>query len=517
MSQSDCREECYYLLELAARIEKDIPAFSDEIRHWRQEVLEVLDLPELDNLVVEKRLRDLSLHLRTKWVRFAQRNTDDYLRSPPHLLNTGLASGQVFGFPYDRWCQPDHLEKRCSQLRQCPKGWQADHVLFNSGMAGISAIIQSLRVLLPDYFPDKITLHAFAGLFEFGRLFRILKSPAFEAGMFKGEGRFLQSVAHGESDVVLVEPVANRHDLASLDWNAFVAAWRVRPKDKPGILILDSSMVVQNFSVKKLLEFMGPIKPRLVIDFRSAQKMDQAGLELSSGGIVSVFSPQDGEAHIIANRLRLVRMTFGGNLFFDQIAVLDVPWFLDKDTLKRHCEAVYAHNAYVAKKLKVSGGIIAKIVHPVLKELPPGAIKVSPILKCYLMPCSRLDKDLLRRVLNFEAQRRNLRFLSGSSFGFRGHRFEMGIGESDDAPSFRIAMGARRGPSIDGVIRLVNELAQIKTFAELRQRYPEQARDQVLANLSTILRDRREEAALSHLEDDEIDPKSSQEIDSHKQ
>ncbi len=86
-------------------------------------------------------------------------------------------------------------------------------------------------------------------------------------------------------------------------------------------------------------------------------------------------------------------------------------------------------------------------------------------------------RAFMRTVLEFEAHARKLSFVPGSSFGFRGHRFEMGFSGDLKHTTLRIAMGARVGPSVDGIIKLFQDLAVYKDFAALRQAYPQLAKD----------------------------------------
>ena len=83
------------------------------------------------------------------------------------------------------------------------------------------------------------------------------------------------------------------------------------------------------------------------------------------------------------------------------------------------------------------------------------------------------DRALLRMILEVESRNRNLSFVSGSSFGFRSHRFEMGFVQGDKYSALRIAMGSRTGPSFYGVIDLFKHLSTFKDFKALKKAYPE--------------------------------------------
>ncbi|MBL8782524.1 MAG: hypothetical protein JNL06_16425, partial [Alphaproteobacteria bacterium] len=57
-------------------------------------------------------------------------------------------------------------------------------------------------------------------------------------------------------------------------------------------------------------------------------------------------------------------------------------------------------------------------------------------------------------------------------FGFRLHRFETVIPDKDmGEPYLRIAMGARPGPSLHGVVDLMREVAAAPDLESLAARY----------------------------------------------
>jgi len=86
-------------------------------------------------------------------------------------------------------------------------------------------------------------------------------------------------------------------------------------------------------------------------------------------------------------------------------------------------------------------------------------------------------------------------FQAGASFGLRHHRCEIIQLSADDRPDgqaqgfFKMAMGARRGPSLDGIILLMQELASFSNFEALKHAYPQIKPEKELAgfpDLTTI-------------------------------
>jgi hypothetical protein len=83
----------------------------------------------------------------------------------------------------------------------------------------------------------------------------------------------------------------------------------------------------------------------------------------------------------------------------------------------------------------------------------------------------------LEAILEEEARNRRIQFDHGGSFGFRLHRFEAVIpDEHMGEPYLRIAMGARSGPSLHGVIDLMRDIAAEPDMKALESRFQEPAR-----------------------------------------
>jgi len=74
--------------------------------------------------------------------------------------------------------------------------------------------------------------------------------------------------------------------------------------------------------------------------------------------------------------------------------------------------------------------------------------------------------DVLEQHLTREAERRDLQFELGGSFGFRGHRFEVVRPETGEEPFLRVALGCRAGWSCDEIVALMTEVARASSVAE---------------------------------------------------
>lgn len=504
------RREAEQLLALADAIDACLPEHRGLfLKPWRAKVQSVLSNPELETLQGENRLEALSLELRNLWLRYAHDNSAKLMMSPPHPEQKYLPDMTRIGYPYDRWLKPEILEQRLSDESAVPQGWSKTSVAFSSGMAAITSVLLHHRASASRYWPGvgtRLGIHWFGGYFEITRVLRLICDSTFQGRHHADQATLNAVVAKGLGDIVMIEPVAANLDLHVFDLDAFIHAWRQSiTTDKsdtprrPRIIVIDSSLVADTFPVHRLCEELGakelgPDGPALVIDVRSGLKLDQQGLELSNVGLVTIYAHEHArfgktgriDLEDIADNLRLVRTSFGASLSGDEYAALSAPFFLNPASRTSHAQAVFANNAHFAAKvndvLRPDTGLIRSVIHPSLKaslkankDIPWA---VSPFVNITYSGAgegiegSDLTRKFFNTVLKLEARNRELTFQSGSSFGFRAHRFEMGFVRGHKYDSLRVAIGARPGPSLDGVIDLFHHFASFDDMDALRAAYP---------------------------------------------
>jgi hypothetical protein len=213
-----------------------------------------------------------------------------------------------------------------------------------------------------------------------------------------------------------------------------------------------------------------------VIQISSGLKLDQAGLELANAGMLSIYVPErDGNAPALeafATHVRTVRRLAGTALTLDAIALLDVPFFLDPAAFYEYTAAVFEHNAALARALP-EGGIFERIVHPARRADASMPWAVAPFVMGHLADDRIETARAIEAIVDAEARRRGLAFARGGSFGFRSHRFEaIELAGGRRNALFKIALGARDGPSRAGITSLLREVATMPDLATLRERWP---------------------------------------------
>lgn len=458
------------LLFMAERIEAAAIRSVPGLDQWRNEMDTLLALPAFGSLGSEHALERLSRDLRALWLRYAQSATDRCLRSPAadqQPAVTGTGTPLVFG--YERELEPLALEERCAAFFDTPPGWAASHLLFSSGQATLSTILQSsLQIHKADGGEQLHLLHV-GGYFETQELLTLFEAGSLRHSRLDSPSAEALAEHLAETDVLLAEVAYCNGALHLLDLAALARAWR-QSRRKPRIVVFDITLSATRFPLDFLLGMLsGPHAP-VVVAMRSALKLDQGGLELANAGICSIYVPDGANpAHAdLPETLRKIRKLTGASIGLQDMAALEAPWFLDRLYTTRYCDAVFSHNRRLALAFEPAGGLFASLSHPALTAQDSPWCE-APFCVLTLNDPTPENYQRLQAVIEEEAAARQLAFSVGGSFGFRGHRFEAIVPDLPGSPSFlRVALGARGGPSLTGIIALLNELAACNTLDDFR-------------------------------------------------
>ena len=491
-STSPCKAECKHLIALANALAAVLKTSSFP-GTWRARADALLRSTHLETLEGEQALEHLALDLRRRWLHETHSGSGAYMMSPPHGQKKHLPNTARIGYPYDRWLKPRWLELRLNAHRPAPEGWASRSLLFANGMAAITTVLQVYRAFAPRMWPKDggkkpLSLHWFGGYFEIIKALQLICDNRFQGRKHVQQRTLHDVVEHGNADVILIEPVAADFDLEVFDLEAFIAAWKRRRTKRPCTIIVDASLSGSTFPLETLCKELHADPPALVIHIRSGLKLDQEGLELANVGLLTIWAPDhDGPDSLerldqVEHSLQVARTTLGASLSQDEYAALSASFFLDRQSLTNHASAVFDNNRKLAHTLakalkqkdgKQTGGLLTHVAHPCLAPGSDRSWAEAPFVNIGYRPDNASSRAFLRAVLEFEASTRKLCLQSGSSFGFRAHRFEMGFARGLKHKTLRVAMGARKGPSCDGVIALFEELAAYPDFAALRKAYPQ--------------------------------------------
>ncbi len=471
-----CKQECEQLLTLINALPSNSPEQEAALKNLRSRMLDLMSDPEIETLPGEQTLDEVTNQLRQLWMWIAHQFSDPHFKSPPQPNVTRLPSGQTINYSYERNIEPDILEKRVAAYRPVPPGWHADHVLFSSGMAGLATFLQSYLSMVRPTSQAPLKLVMWGGYFETHALLELLSHDAFSCCRTKTQASLWNTIVQGDADVLLLEPVSYDWDMEVLDLQKLVSLGWQRQTKKAKVIVIDTTLVGESIPRQQLFTDLAGSPPTLFVQLSSGLKLDQQGLEFSNVGIVSIYTfeqeNRNPKASQFAQYLRSIRQIVGSGLSMDEIALLDVPFFLDRKSMSEYAKAVFLNNAQLAQSIKIEGGIFSRISHPSLSWKADLPWAHAPFVILHLAEDTLVNHSLLLSVVDYEARRRGLSLTPGGSFGFRNHRFEVILPRlSDKGGLFKVAMGARNGPSRNGVIELLNELAGYSDFAALHAGY----------------------------------------------
>jgi hypothetical protein len=465
-----CEVERLALQELGESLESNFPALGPSIRVWLTAVRE-LDDAACTTFSPEAALASLAWDLRRRWLRFAHETADAQIKSPIRSAAMSTPSGAPIVYGYERSIEPRRLEARCAVATRVPPGWSADHVLFSSAQGALAAVLHWAN---STGFWDRESPHLmFAGnYFETQHALNAVCGRTLDWRRSKNVGAD-PAAQDRPSRTILIEPVFFDEAVNVFDLAAFQRAWPGMFAANPSLIVLDTTLTGPAFPLNRLLEPLAGEAAPVVINIRSGLKLDQAGLELVNVGILSVYTHIATRASLLPDigaALRHLRTVLGLGLTLDEISTLEVPWFLSMPHLRAHTGAVFDNNAVLAQTMAASNRLFAQILHPQFAR-PNCAWAQSPYCIARLRDAGPDEYRQLERLLVQEATRRGIQFDHGGSFGFRFHRFEAVIpDENMGEPYLRIAMGSRLGPSLQGVIDLMREVAAAPTLESLAAR-----------------------------------------------
>ncbi|QMU78326.1 hypothetical protein GXW83_24070 [Streptacidiphilus sp. PB12-B1b] len=462
-----CRDEAEVLAELAESA-SDESAF----RRLASAARAVAQRPDLGSVGTERELDAISVTLRSALLRRAHRFADPHFRSPGYGPDRLLPSGEGVGYIYERGALATGLEARIGASAPVPVGWSADHVAFSSGMAAISATLQCYRAITRPTAVAPLRIGVWAAYYETDILLELSRGEAFVP---KKTPDLYLAAAGGEHEVLYIEPVRYDWDLTPMDLASFARAWRSRPDGTTRAILLDTTLSSCSWSTADFLEAVADDRPLVVVELRSGLKFDQQGLELANVGLASVYSRHEERASLPAGLfgqyLRVARSVSGSGLSMDALAVLDHAFVFDPQWTRRHSDKVFVNNRRLASVIADGGGgVFARVGHPSLAA--KGSLRDAPFVMCRLAEDSPTNHAFLLGVVRDLVDRERLPMVRGASFGFRAHRWEVILPKGERGGLFKVAMGARSGPSAEALFALFGRLAAFRDFAALRRAHP---------------------------------------------
>lgn len=415
-------------------------------------------------------LRDLESALRTGLFMDSAELLARGPRSPWEDTRVSLPTGRFIGYAYERMLEPRDIESRFRGTINLRGDWNADTVLYSSGMAALQAVLSGITWMLDPTAERPLSIALATSYFETSIAARYLTHPGAKFTVVDSVHEAL------DADIMVFEPV--RYTWQPQPLSMYALRSMIRDARRiPQFVIVDSTMLGQTWPRGEFLEALTGTGATIV-DVRSTSKLEQFGLEIAMCGVVDILV--DGGVHHghtsrdIAALLRQVRAVNGTGLGIFEVAALDAEAFTDRDLLTRYARSVLERNAELAMALDVVNSTFLTPRHPVLVPHHPSDVADLPFVILQNEDLELEDYGYVIGWLQSQAATRRLPFHRGSSCGFQHSRFEVIVpaGGGPDKALIKVARGARPDPSDEGVQDLLRELLAFDSIDALRGSAP---------------------------------------------
>lgn len=417
----------------------------------------------------ERFLHDRFLDVRHVLRSRADRFVVDRFASPA----SGRDADSEVDYGYERSAPSAVLDSKLMYGEPDVAGWTASGVMCSSGMAALTV---ALHVATYEFRAANGRLPSIALLgdyFETAMLIELL-STSFSSWSQCGS---VSELVDTRADVVVIEPVRYDWDLHTVDFIELTAAWAVQ--GAPWSVIVDPSLTPGAWPKQQLLATLAGTRTATVIEARSALKLDQVGLELANVGAVVVHrNDLLTTAASDPDTLRNARSVLGAALPPRSARALDNSFFLNPRWRRTHVALVARNNEAFARSFSDERGLFETVAHPANRprgiDEGEGSVRIAPFTVLRLEDDDLLGYRLLLGVIRAETDRRGVDLQFGASFGFRSHRHETIVPRKRDLRCLlKVALGARGGPAMDGVINLFRDLHALGSMDAVRRHFPD--------------------------------------------
>lgn len=396
---------------------------------------------------IENMTEDDFLTLRKKIILHAAIESSKDYRSPLELPATKNRLNNIFGYQYayERGMNIDILEEKFNYLKK----HGTESTIYSSGM---SAIVNSL-----DTFLESKQAHIPLKVFFWGGYFETVQKLKknyflYDLSILKSVDELYEVISDGIFDILIIEPVPFSFTEKYIYFPTLLNALRsFKPDNKVRLLIFDITLITINLFPAKEIFDLNMHKKGLIVDMiQSLQKLNQFGLELSSGGLSISSVRTEFEKQFIKNK-KINRDLSGQNLTIEQFFVLSTPFISNSTMTKNYVDTILKKNCLLFQQLKKCDSNTISIVLPQI-VLSEGVIN-TPFVLITSSNTKHLNR-LLRLISNS-----SLAISYGTSFGFLNSRYDYIIEDFVTGKSFiRISIGfLTREIEINEIANLINK------------------------------------------------------------
>ncbi|MCM3005883.1 hypothetical protein [Priestia koreensis] len=401
----------------------------------------------------EKIIEEYSVFIRERWMEKVFYHTYKLYKSPEYGQVKTTLTGRRIDYEYERTLEPTELEKK---IHISYDGYESFSMLFANAMSTLSAIYAIITKLF-THNTDEIKGLAMCGYYESIAL-------SVEYRKFIEMDYIINDKDSFEYDInnynfFIIEPVRTTFELNQTDVEKFLNDLINKSNDSLKVIVFDSSLLGQYFDIESILSKLKKKKNLIIINFRSALKLDQQGMEFSNCGLFSLYLEENliKIRDYIQNYMTQYRKIAGTGLSFFEVCLLDNDVCLSDG---KYASKILNNNAdFFAGLLKTSKEIVNKVTYPYF-EIQEKMFK-TPYLYIKLARDKREEYEKLYSIIKYYCEKFNLNLSSRNSFGFRNISLEYFMNLNDKSLVLKIAVGSLKGMKFHLIMKLLNEIMSI--------------------------------------------------------
>lgn len=407
-----------------------------ELSNFNYQFIEIIknSLKEIESNLFnlnKSNFEDFLLKLREIYKSYLTTITNASWQSPDYGYSKnsqhGIFQKKIYAFynDYQRYkTDTTFLEKEFDKKTSNINNVKKRIYILNSGMGAFSSIL--------DTFTDFEIEKKLAGNNLYFELFSLLKR---KKNIFFVEEdntkEVLDFIKEQQPKYLFFDPVNNNHKMNVFDFKALFEYYKKNPPTVLTSIVIDTSLCLEFFNINSFFDNDFPEKLNIYL-FRSLQKMDQMGLDISQGGVIVHYGQ-------LETNLELYRQ-MGNNL--EEMGLLNFELMSNlnlEQKLLRHSRNTLILADFLSS---LKNKVLEKVIHPSLNNSNFKQHYNTPLLFFKLNKVFTFeDNNFFMQELIKEAKDNNFSLSSGSSFGFNNSRIMPVSFDDSNEIYFRLSLG----------------------------------------------------------------------------
>lgn len=436
ISKKDFEEDLANLSLFIKNIKIHIAKIEPELSNFDNQFIEIIknNFQKLENNLINLNKEDFErflLELRKIYKSYLATITNDSWQSPDYgyskTFQHGIFQKKIYAFynDYQRYkTDTSFLEKHFDKKTTNISNVKKRVYIFNSGMGAFSSIL--------DTFEDFETEKKLAGNNLYFELFSLLKR---KKNIFFIEEdntkEIIDFIKKQEPKYLFFDPVNNNHKMKVFEFKELFDYYKKNPPTVVTSIIIDTSLCLEFFELSSFFDNDFPEKLNIFL-FRSLQKMDQMGLDISQGGLIIHYGQ-------LETNLELYRQ-MGNNL--EEISLLNFELMANLNLEKKLLR--HSRNTLIVVDFlsNLKNNVLEKVIHPSITRNDFKIHYNTTLLFFKLNSIFTLeDNNFFMQNLINEAKVKDFSIATGSSFGFNNTRIMPVSFDDSNEIYFRLSLG----------------------------------------------------------------------------